>query len=290
MIQNSPDITPVMRSVKIYRMLLNGYPAKFQQEYGLQMVLVFQDCCLRALRQGKTNGMVKLWMVTLLDLVQSVIAEHAQKELEMKKEMNPRDIRRSGWALILAAASFVLAILIPGRLGSIGSEIAVLLLVFVSLPLLVFGVLGLRQRYGEKVGSFGKNILLIGVILGPLTSLIGFTLLRVGEYWFITWTGPAVLFTCLTLFGAVALFTRPMRSWNILPIIAGLSYPLLFYSYILNSHWVRVLTSSLIGHWYIIPGIPDGVATILILIQCIALAVLGYTLKSDVPEETAALA
>ena len=278
MILNSPDITSVARSVKVYRLLLNAYPAKFQQEYGGEMVQVFQDCCLRVLRQGGMNGMVKLWIVTLLDIVQSVISEHAQKEIEMKKEMKPADIRRSGWALILAAASFVLAILIPVSLGSNGSEIAALLLVFVSLPPLVFGVLGLRQRYGEKIGGFGRNILLIGVILGPLTSLIGFFLLRVGQYWFITWTGPAVLFTCLILFGVVSLNARPMPRGNILPIIAGLPYSVLFFIYIV----IGWLTG------YSIDSPPASLIVILITIQGIALAALGYILKSDVPEETAA--
>ena len=282
MISKSTELPIVAFSVRVYQALLVAYPTKFQQEYGSQMAQVFQDCCLRALRQGGLNGMAKLWTVTLLDLIQSVISEHAQKEIEMKKEMKPEDIRRSGRALILGAVSFLLI--------SWWSSVISSLLVFVSLPLLAFGVLGLRHRYGEKVGSFGKNILLIGAILGPLTSLIGFFLLRVGPFWFITGTGHAVLFTCLTLFGVVALNTRPLPRWNILPIIAGLSYPLWWFSGILNFHWVRVVTWKLTGHWYVIPGIPEGVAWILLLIQCIALVALGYIIKSDVPEETAATA
>lgn len=275
MIQNSPDITPVARSVKVYRLLLNAYPAKFQQEYGLEMVQVFKDCCLRTLRQGGTNGIVQLWAVTLLDLIQSVISEHAQKEIEMKKEMKPEDIRRSGWALILGAVLFVLIIFMR-----FPSEFEPLLLVFVILPLLAFGVLGLRQRYGVKVGSFGGNILLIGAIFGPLTSLIGFFLLRVGRYWFITGTGPAVLFTCLILFGVVALYKRPLPRWNILPILAGLAYPVFWFN--------GFVTSSITGYWVRGPGIPEGLLIILGTIQFIALAALGYILKSDVPEETVA--
>jgi hypothetical protein len=203
----------------------------------------------------------------------------------MKREMNATDIRRAGWALILAAASFVLSMFITVPTGDNG--FATLLFVFVCLPLLVYGVLGLRYRYGKKVGSFGRTILLTGAILGPLISLIGFFLLRVGRFWFITWTGHTVLFICLTLFGVVALHIKPMPRWNILPILAGLSYPLLWFSSTLNSHWVRVVTWKLTGHWY---GIPEVVIIILLLIQCNALAVLGFILKSDVPEEIAALA
>jgi hypothetical protein len=272
MIRKPQDIPSVVFSIRVYQLLLNAYPTKFQQEYGLHMVQVFHDCCLRTFHQGGMNGMMKLWTVTLFDLIQSVISEHAQKEIEMKKEMKPEDIRRSGWALILGAVSFPLI--------SWWSTITSSLIVFVSLPLLAFGVLGLRQRYGVKVGSFGRNILLIGAILGLLTSLIGFFLLRVGRYWFITGTGPAVLFTCLILFGVVALYKRPLPRWNILPIIAGLPYPVIVFSYI--------VTGWLTGDWESVPlGIPYSLIIIFIAAQGCALAALGYILKSDVPEETA---
>ena len=81
----STDLPIVAFSTSLYRLLLTAYPAQFQQEYGPQMVQVFQDCCLRALRQGGTNGMVRLWAVTLLDLIQSVISEYRQKEVDMSK-------------------------------------------------------------------------------------------------------------------------------------------------------------------------------------------------------------
>jgi hypothetical protein len=262
-------------SVRVYQALLVAYPTRFRQEYGAHMLMVFRDCCLRAFRQGGTNGMFRLWAVTLLDLVQSVVSEHAQKETFMTKA---KFIRLSGWALILGAASFIL-ILLSVTMSSDRNvqQLAVILLVFVSLPLLAFGVLGLRQHYGEKVGSFGKNILLIGAILGPLTSIIGFFLLRVGRYWFITWTGLPVLFTCLILFGVVALYKKPLPRWNILPVIAGLPFSVIGFYYI--------ITGWLTGYW---ESPPASLSIILTAIQGIALAALGYLLKSNVPEETAA--
>jgi hypothetical protein len=153
----------------------------------------------------------------------------------------------------------------------------VLLFVFVSLPLLAYGVLGLRQQYGEKAGSFARNILLTGAILGPVVSLMGLLLTPVGELWFLAWSGPAVLLACLALFGAAALFTRPMERWNLLPLIAGLPYPALLLYY--------VVSSSLTGDWEVVPGIPDNVIRLLIAVQVIALAVLGTILKADAPGE-----
>ena len=270
-------------SVKFYQVLLAAYPSKFQQEYGPHMVQVFQDYCLHTIRQRGTSGMLKLWMITLLDLVQSVISEYMQKETQMKKEMKPEDIRRAGWALILGAISFILGSFLAIIEYSNGnwSLFALLSLVFVSLPLLVFGVLGLRNQYGEKGGRFGRSILLIGAILGPITSVIGFFLMAIEPFWFVIYAGPAVLFSCLTLFGIAALRTKPMPRGNGLPVIAGLSYPALIIFYI--------ITSVMTGDWSS-SSVPDGLYVILVTIQGIALLGLGYILKADVPDETAVIA
>ena len=277
MINKSADLPIVAFSVRAYQLLLIAYPPQFQQEYGLQMVEVFRDCCLRTIRQRGMSGMPKLWLSTLLDLVQSIVTEHLQKETQMKKEMKPEDIRRAGWAIIVGAISFVLSIFLAILQGSDGSLIALLLLVFASLPLLVFGVLGLRNRYGERTSSFGRSILLMGAILGPVTSIIGFLLMTINPLWFVIYAGPAVLFVCLTLFGVVALHTKPLPRWNILPILAGLSYPAIILFYI--------FTSLMTGDWSD-SGVPDVVNIILITLQGIALLMLGYILKADMPEET----
>ena len=277
MISKSVDDSIVTFSVRLYQALLVAYPTKFQQEYGSYMSQVFLDCCLRAFRQSGLKGMIKLWMITLLDLAQSVITEHMQKETQMKQEMKPEDIRRAGWAFILGAISFVIGVFVAIRAGSDGSLFALLLFIFVSLPLLVFGVLGLRNRYGGKVGGFGKNILLVGAILGPLTSIIGFFLMSSDDpLWLVIWTGPAVLFLCLTLFGVAALYTKPMPRWNMLPVLAGLAYPAIILFHIVNSLTTRDWSGS---------GMPFVVIVILITIQGIALLALGYILKADVPEE-----
>ena len=283
MIRRSPNALLVAFSVRLYQALLVAYPAQFQQEYGLQMAQVFRDGCLRTIRQVGAKGIFKLWVITLLDLAQSVVMEHMQKEVPMKKEMTPQDIQRAGWALILGSISFVVGIFAGIIAYSNGdwSLLALLSLVFVSLPLLVFGVLGLRSRYGEKAGRFGKNILLVGAILGPVTTVIGFFLRAIDPLWFLIYAGHAVLFICLTFFGVAALYTRPLPRGNGLPVIAGLSYPAIIGFYI--------FTSSMTGNWSG-SSVPDAFYIILITIQGIALLALGYILKADVPEENVVIA
>ena len=290
MIHKPPDAILIAFSVRVYQLILNAYPAKFQQEYGSQMAQVFQDCCLRAVGQGGMNGMLKLWTVTLLDLIQSVISEHAHTEIEMKKEMKPEDIRMAGWALIWGAVTFVssLFLLLIGdasaALGDLGHGLSALLIIFLSSPLLAVGMLGLRNRYGDKVGWFGKNTLLLGAILGPLTTLIGFfgMLGLFGKSnigWHLTYMGPGILFAGLTLFGIVALYKNPLPRWNVVPIIAGLWYPIVVLPHIMIG--IRF------GDW--LHGGPIYyTAPYLDVIQGIALVALGYILKSDGPEQTAA--
>ena len=257
-------------------MLLVAYPAKFQKEYGSHMLQVFRDCCLRTISQSGTNGLAKVWLVTLLDLVQSVVSEHLHKEIEMKKEMKPEDIRRAGWILMAGGVIFVSAVYSINT--SWEQAIGLYLL---SMILLVFGLLGLRNRYSEKIGGWGV-ILLLGVILGSLTSIVGLIGASVNEnLGFYIFAGPALLFICLSVFGLGALFAKPLPRWNVLPLIAGLGYPIFFVAafFIAEANywtsWMRA--STIVDHaLLILPGL--------------ALIGLGYILKSDVPEEYIAVA
>jgi len=275
---SKPIENPIVAiSIKVYRALLVAYPTKFQQEYGPHMVQVFCDCCLRTVRQSGMSGMVRLWTVTLFDLAQSIVSEHLQKEIEMKKEMKPEDIRKAGWMLIWGAIAFVLGAF-AGILGEIQPFlwiVSILLLILVSLPLLVVGILAIRNRYSEKVGGFGKNILLIGAILGPIASVIGILTMVIDSdfwtNWINPWTGHAVLLACLALFGVVALLKQPLPRGNALPIIAGLWYPIALY------------IPDVFGN---VSGDLMSIANYAFLaMQGVALAALGYILKSDVPEE-----
>src|SRR5262245_22483298 len=278
MISQRVEIPIVVLSVRVYQALLVAYPIKFQQKYGSDMIDVFRSCCLRAFRRSGTNGMVRLWAVTLLDLIQSLLSEHAHKEIEMKKEMDPEIIRLAGGALIWGAVTFVVGMFLAFLSMSGASAnfwaITDVLVLFMSMPLFVIGLLGLRSRYGEKAGWLGKNMLLLGVIIGPLISLIGFAGGANKASWSLIYSGPAVLLAGLTLFGFVALYKRPLPRWNVVPVIAGIGYPML----ILFS----IITPNSID-WEGIARIPMFmiVGNAVFIMHGIALAALGYILKSD---------
>ncbi|MGD8406743.1 MAG: hypothetical protein PVJ21_24005 [Anaerolineales bacterium] len=177
---------------------------------------------------------------------------------------NSNFIRLSGWSFIIGAIVFALSAISEQVMGFI-----------LSMMLLAVGILGLRSRYGEQVGGFGKNILLIGVALGSLTSLAGLFGAAIDPLWILIPAGPAVLSACLALFGVVALYKKPLPRWNALPLLAGVWLPIFF---------VPVLIETFNGNWY--PSV-GNLAMPLIILQCIALSILGYILISDIPQEMA---
>jgi len=281
MIRNSQDIPSIVFSVRVYQLFLNAYPTKFQQEYGLQMAQVFHDCCLRAVRQGGTNGMLKLWAVTLFDLIQSVISEHRQKEVDVSKSQL---IKFSGWAFILGSFAFVTIMSGSDALAFPGSVISAILL--------AIGLSGLRARYGERVGGFGRNILTAGVI-GMILFYLVLALLVLAVLvlpglrsqaeslvesglWLLMFGGPAVVLLGLTLFGLTALHSKPMSQLNWLPVVAGIWYPLVY----------LFLAVYLYTHEGAYPQEYHTGMQMMFLIQFVVLCVLGTVLVTDtLPEE-----
>lgn len=197
-------------------------------------------------------------------------------------------IRLSGWSLMLGAVTFFLFILLEflaidvyttsGPMGSYAG-FGFMLSVWVTPILLGVGLLGLRTRYGDQVGSFGKNVLLLGAIAGPLINIVGITFPQIGIWsWLLPFTGNAVLLACLSIFGIAALSAKPLPKWNSLPFIAGIWYPLIM---------ILMLIHEVTG------GIQTPIAApafIGIPLQCVLLVLLGYMLQAGVLEETTAAA
>jgi hypothetical protein len=276
---SEPIENPIIAiSVRFYQVLLVAYPTKFQQEYGAEMLQVFRDCCLRAFRRSGTNGMLKLWALTLFDFLHSLIEEHLQKETFMTRA---KFIRLSGWSLMLGAVTFFVFLLVINPSGPLGSiaDFGFLLSVWATPILFGVGLLGLRTRYGDEIGSFGKNVLVLGAIAGPVINIIGITIPQIGSWgWLLPFTGNAVLLACLSIFGIAALSAKPLARWNGLPVIAGVWYPII----IILTYIFEVMSVS-----------PDALGTpafIVIPLQCVLLVVLGYMLQADVLEETPAIA
>jgi hypothetical protein len=147
------------------------------------------------------------------------------------------------------------------------------------MPLLVVGLLAVRKRYGERIGWFGRNILLLGSILGPMISLAGLIGTSVADLWILIYVGPAVLLACLALFGVVALFKNPLPRWNFVPVIAGFWFPTVLL--------IPMLITFITGDPSSNTSFNDIANYAFLTLQSVALVALGYILKSDVPQELA---
>ncbi len=68
---------------KIYRLLLFVYPAGYRRGHGLLMAQLFRDLCRDFYRQSGSWGLVKLGLLTLIDMVLTATLEH--REVLMKR-------------------------------------------------------------------------------------------------------------------------------------------------------------------------------------------------------------
>ena len=186
-------------------------------------------------------------------------------------------IKLSGWAFIAAALAFLTILTGSDLLAIPGSEISAILL--------AIGLLGLRACYGEYVGGFSRNILLLGasgpillviVIAMGLSGILTETQITKG-LWILLFGGPAITLLGLTLFGLSALISGPMARFNWLPIFAGIWYPVVYF----------FLAGYLFTHNGVYPGQYQIAFNIIHLIQFLALCVFGASLISHTSQEMA---
>ncbi len=89
-------------SVRIYRVLLRAYPARFRALRGDEMVQVFGDCCRQAWRRGRLAGLARLWRHALGDLLTSAARER-WVDLCAENGMKLKTVLVLAIALMLAA-------------------------------------------------------------------------------------------------------------------------------------------------------------------------------------------
>lgn len=95
-------------SLALYQTLLLLYPARFRRAYGVQMAQVFRDSCRETLRQGSASRFIRLWLVTLGDLVVSALAEHVEHAEEVTSMEHRSLSRAAGLAGLIGGALLLL--------------------------------------------------------------------------------------------------------------------------------------------------------------------------------------
>ncbi len=286
MLEHTHDPQAVARSVRLYRRLVSAYPADFRREYGEPMLQVFRDSCLRAILEGGSQALIALWIRTSYDYFKSIIEEYARGGTEMTCE---KFFKLSGWALMLAAVVFVAGVSIGGGekyyddpLGGPDGfyEYGQLILIPVAMLLYAVGMTGLLARYGGISGSLGKTGLVIAVIGSVLSFFSAIPLYALmtpwlGEWWYFMIYSMLAMLVGLSLFGLIALRTKPLIRWNALPLLTAIWFPLVF---IIG--WMLELSGISTN------GIDGYMAFAALLFLFVGSIVLGYILQKDIPAVT----
>ena len=227
-------------SERLYAALLHLYPKQFRVTYGQQMRLTFRDACRVVYRQNGAGGLLALWLPTVLDLLKSALEERArQGEIVMLKE---RWIALAGpltmlvGALMLVGPISDLVQLVRPPYTEALWEFFHFRTATVSLAVMLPAFVGTWLRYKESAGRLGRLGLILNVA-GCVTFCLALSadflldVLQLLEHP----TGPnyamaASIMSILighVLFGIDALRYKLLPRWNAMPLLAGLTTPLL---------------------------------------------------------------
>jgi hypothetical protein len=227
-------------SEQLYGALLYLYPKKFRAAYGQQMCLTFRDACRVAYHQNGVGGLLALWLPTLVDLLKSALEERArQGEIIMSKERlmelaGPLTIV-VGALMLVGPISDLVQLVRPPYTEALW-EFFHFRTATVSLAVMLPAFIGTWLRYKESAGGLGRLGLILNVA-GCVTFCLALSadflldVLQLLEHP----TGPnyamaASIVSILighVLFGIDALRYKLLPRWNAMPLLVGLTIPLL---------------------------------------------------------------
>ena len=264
---------------QLYAVLLYLYPEKFRATYGQQMRLTFRDACRVAYCRNGARGLLALWLPTLLDLILTALEERARKgEITMSKEplmalAGPLTIV-VGALMLVGPISDLVQLVRPPYPEALW-EFFHFRTATVSLAVMLPAFIGTWLRYKEAAGGLGRLGLILNVA-GCVTFCVALSAdfvldaLQLLEHP----TGPnyamaASIVSILighVLFGIDALRYKLLPHWNAMPLLLGLTIPLLgMLPLILESALgidryqleptIEFLYSAMTGVWWILMGI-----------------------------------
>jgi len=213
-------------SERVYRALLILYPSKFRRDYGQHMAQVFRDVCRDAYRQGGAFKLANWWATALLDLLETVIAEHRKVDFSMSKA---RFIQWSGWLCILGGLFFALSSISQLQPGSHDTFDGVYQLsvtaIVPGMALITLGLLGMFLRYNSAMNLFGKLALLAALIGAAVTAFGWLLTLTGGNFYSVFMVGLLLYLAGHTVFGGFATTIHLLPKWNF-ALLIGSALPL----------------------------------------------------------------
>jgi hypothetical protein len=206
-----------------YRALLILYPRAFRHEFGPHMVQAFGDVCRHVESERGAAGILSLWVPIARDLAVSALHERLLEGSPMPRLSRSMVVRAGGAAALLGGTLMMLSLLAhPHGLARAA--------VPGSIACLILGVVGLHAllwRHEGRLGAIGFVLVGVGLALGfigmagsalgvldpnPLAPII-----NTGEHAGLVFIGAGML-----LWGVVALRTKALGRWSVMPLVIGL--------------------------------------------------------------------
>jgi hypothetical protein len=266
-------------SERLYAALLILYPRRFRAAYGKQMRLTFRDACRVAYQRNGTIGLLAFWLLTLLDLIKSALAERVrQGEITLSKT---RLIALAGPLTLLVGAMWVVA--------SIGEVVLLVgpsyvdtfwdhfyfFPIFLSFILMLPAFILTRLRYhlaAAAPGRLGLNLSIAGcagtwlfVLSSILIDMVAPALDDGGWPDYVISACVLAIMIGHMLFGMDALRNRLLPRWNVMPLLVGLPTTLLIVPSLIiesniHSDFQSVLTTAFLrfaftGAGWVLQGI-----------------------------------
>lgn len=178
-----------------------------------------------------------------------------------------------GRALILAGVDYLIFTIFwfwitytNVQIGLVTVQTVLIILLTVGPASQMIGMLCLQSQYKASIGIFGRGLLWIGGVGSPLITWLALLgNIAFPGFAYLSILGPAFGNIFLGLFGFVSVRRKPLPRLNWLPLAAGFSPPA-----ILAVLYVSRLDFTLVFLILVI---------ILLLMQSIVLAILGWILK-----------
>ncbi len=285
-ILQTTDPTSIRRSVHLYNLLLNAYPAPFRGEYGRHMAQVFREACLDAVRRSGSQGLAALWAQILFDWFKSVIEERFTRATDMTRQ---KFVRLAGWGMMLGAVAMQLSFLVDtDRVRGILYRVYGLPLTrteyesltalaeqlgfipaLLGLLLLIFGVAGLRESFLSTLDQRGRDVLILALAGGLIALGGGFGLRFNAVNWVTFVFGISLMFGCMAVFGLFAVKAQLLPAWSGRALAFCFWFPISLLIGLIYK-WVSG------GMWLVLPS---GINSILMTFAFASLVLLGFEVQ-----------
>jgi len=257
-------------SGRLYTLLLLAYPTRFRRAYGREMAQVFRDDIRCTFQESGAAGLIGLWFLVGLDLLETAFAEHIWEVFHMPIE---KPERWTGLAAALGGALWVFLILSISLWNEVWNEVNEVVIIFLLVAIMLLWAIalgGLYRRLPAAAHPANKVTFAIAEI-GLMLLAIGLLLLHFTELAEIATAMGILALIGMVLgiagMGVVALLHRVLGFWRFAPLTLGG----VFLAFI-------VVTT--------IPESPQQLQNALIILIGISWLLLGIGLWSSAREET----